>query len=154
MASLGEIDAVVSDAVHGPFDWLWVQHDIDTAGPTDVNIVAPLTYIKPTQTSSAASSATARPSPRSRSTCRGALRRRRPAVTPHRATVSGSAPGVPAARLTARSSSCVRVAPIGGATPVLRQLATLTVDAVRPAIALSAATQGLLADNRLLAGGS
>ncbi len=42
-----EIDVVISDAVHGPFDWWWVQHDIDTAGPVDAQIVAPLTYVGP-----------------------------------------------------------------------------------------------------------
>jgi len=42
-----EIGVVVSDAVHGPFDWWWTQHDIDTAGPEDVEIVAPVTYIGP-----------------------------------------------------------------------------------------------------------
>jgi hypothetical protein len=42
-----EVDAVVADATHGPFDWLWVQHDVDTAAPEDLEIVAPLRYIKP-----------------------------------------------------------------------------------------------------------
>jgi hypothetical protein len=42
-----EVDAVVADATHGPFDWLWIQHDVDTAAPEDVEIVAPRRYIKP-----------------------------------------------------------------------------------------------------------
>jgi hypothetical protein len=42
-----EVDAVVADATHGSFDWLWIQHDVDTAAPEDLEIVAPLRYIKP-----------------------------------------------------------------------------------------------------------
>lgn len=42
-----EVVGVVGDAVHGPFDWLWIQHDVDRAAPTDVAIVEPLRYIIP-----------------------------------------------------------------------------------------------------------
>jgi hypothetical protein len=42
-----EVDAVVADAIHDPFDWLWIQHDVDAAAPEEVEIVAPLRYIKP-----------------------------------------------------------------------------------------------------------
>jgi hypothetical protein len=42
-----EVDTVVADATHGPFDWLWIQHDVDTAAPEDLEIVAPRRYIKP-----------------------------------------------------------------------------------------------------------
>jgi hypothetical protein len=42
-----EVDAVIADAVHGPFDWLWVQHDVDRAAPEYVKIEEPLRYIKP-----------------------------------------------------------------------------------------------------------
>jgi len=38
------VNAVVADATHGPFDWLWVQHDIDTEPPQDLAIEAPATY--------------------------------------------------------------------------------------------------------------
>jgi len=42
-----EVDAVVADDIHGDFDWLWIQHDVDTVAPENVEIVAPLHYIKP-----------------------------------------------------------------------------------------------------------
>jgi hypothetical protein len=42
-----EVMGVVDDAVHGPFDWLWIQHDVDRAAPADVAIVEPLRYIVP-----------------------------------------------------------------------------------------------------------
>ncbi|HNT77973.1 MAG TPA: hypothetical protein PKH77_23415, partial [Anaerolineae bacterium] len=43
----GEVLAIVSDATHGPFDWLWVQHGVDQAAPERVEIEAPLVYIQP-----------------------------------------------------------------------------------------------------------
>ncbi len=43
----GEVMAVVSDDVHGPFDWLWVQQEVDQAAPAWVKIEAPLAYIQP-----------------------------------------------------------------------------------------------------------
>jgi hypothetical protein len=42
----GEVMAVVADGVHDPFDWLWVQHDVDKTAPESVNIESPLTYIQ------------------------------------------------------------------------------------------------------------
>ena len=42
-----EVDAVVADDIHGPFDWLWVQHDVDTEPPEDLRILEPTHYIKP-----------------------------------------------------------------------------------------------------------
>ena len=39
-----EVDGVVADATHGEFDWLWVQHDVDTEPPTDLAIEAPAVY--------------------------------------------------------------------------------------------------------------
>ena len=40
-----EVDAVVADDVHGTFDWLWVQHDVDTAPPQDLAIELPVAFI-------------------------------------------------------------------------------------------------------------
>ncbi len=40
-----EIQVEVADSVHAPFEWLWQQHDIDSVGPTDVEITSPVTYI-------------------------------------------------------------------------------------------------------------
>ncbi len=37
----GEVTAVISDATHGAFDWLWVLYDIDYEGPTAVTILGP-----------------------------------------------------------------------------------------------------------------
>jgi len=42
-----EVNAVVADDIHDAFDWLWIQHDVDTVAPATVEIVAPLRYIKP-----------------------------------------------------------------------------------------------------------
>jgi len=42
-----ELDAVVADAVHGQFDWLWVQHDVDTAPPVDLTVQSPMDYAAP-----------------------------------------------------------------------------------------------------------
>ena len=42
-----EVGAVVADEIHGPFDWLWIQHGVDIAAPEDLAIVEPLVYIKP-----------------------------------------------------------------------------------------------------------
>jgi hypothetical protein len=42
-----EVQAVVADATHGEFDWFWIQHDVDMAAPESVEIVEPLTYLKP-----------------------------------------------------------------------------------------------------------
>jgi len=39
-----EVDAVVADATHGAFDWLWVQHDIDTDPPQLLTIESPAQY--------------------------------------------------------------------------------------------------------------
>ena len=41
-----EVDAVVADAAHGTFDWLWVQHDVDTVPPEDLEIEAPVAYAR------------------------------------------------------------------------------------------------------------
>jgi hypothetical protein len=43
----GEVDAVVADDSHGSFDWLWIQHDVDTVAPEAVEIVEPLAFITP-----------------------------------------------------------------------------------------------------------
>ncbi len=40
-----EVDAVVADAAHGAFDWLWVQHDVDTSAPQEVRLTEPTSYI-------------------------------------------------------------------------------------------------------------
>ena len=40
-----EVDAVVADDTHGAFDWLWVQHDVDTVPPENLEIEAPVAYI-------------------------------------------------------------------------------------------------------------
>ncbi len=42
-----EINASVADAIHKTFDWLWVQHDIDTLPPESLGISSPLAYVKP-----------------------------------------------------------------------------------------------------------
>jgi hypothetical protein len=42
-----ELDGVVADATHGAFDWLWVQHGVDTEPPTGLQIVAPVAYVGP-----------------------------------------------------------------------------------------------------------
>jgi hypothetical protein len=39
-----ELNAMVADATHGPFEWWWVQHDIDTEPPTGVTIWSPISY--------------------------------------------------------------------------------------------------------------
>jgi len=40
-----EVDGVVADAAHGEFDWLWVQHGVDTDMPENLEIETPLQYI-------------------------------------------------------------------------------------------------------------
>jgi hypothetical protein len=40
-----EVDAVVADAVHGAFDWLWVQHDVDTLPPQGLLIELPVAFV-------------------------------------------------------------------------------------------------------------
>ena len=42
-----ELTAVLSDDTHEPFDWFWIQHDLDTAGPTGLTIETPLRYVQP-----------------------------------------------------------------------------------------------------------
>ncbi|MCP4542733.1 MAG: hypothetical protein GY832_36890 [Chloroflexi bacterium] len=42
----GEVMAVVADSVHGPFDWLWIQQDVDKTAPESVDIESPLIYIQ------------------------------------------------------------------------------------------------------------
>jgi hypothetical protein len=42
-----EVNAIVADGTHGPFDWLWIQQDVDRAAPKDIEITAPLAYIRP-----------------------------------------------------------------------------------------------------------
>jgi uncharacterized repeat protein (TIGR01451 family) len=42
-----ELNAVVSDLRHGPFEWLWSHHPVDSQPPTDLAITAPLTYALP-----------------------------------------------------------------------------------------------------------
>jgi hypothetical protein len=39
--------AIVADDIHGPLDWLWIQHDVDTAGPESLEIESPLAYVQP-----------------------------------------------------------------------------------------------------------
>jgi hypothetical protein len=39
-----EVMAVVADGTHGPFDWIWVQHDVDSAPPISLTITAPAAY--------------------------------------------------------------------------------------------------------------
>ncbi len=43
----GDVMAVVADDTHGPLDWLWIQHDVDTVAPERVEIESPLAYIQP-----------------------------------------------------------------------------------------------------------
>jgi hypothetical protein len=38
---------IVADDIHGPFDWLWIQHDVDMVAPESVEIESPLAYIQP-----------------------------------------------------------------------------------------------------------
>jgi hypothetical protein len=40
-----ELDAEVGSATLGAFDWLWVQHAIDTEPPAGLQILAPATYV-------------------------------------------------------------------------------------------------------------
>jgi hypothetical protein len=42
-----ELNAVISDDIHGEFDWFWVQHDLDGEPPSGVAILAPLDYVRP-----------------------------------------------------------------------------------------------------------
>ncbi len=42
-----EVMASVADGTHGTFDWIWVQHDVDSAAPISLTITAPATYIRP-----------------------------------------------------------------------------------------------------------
>jgi hypothetical protein len=41
----GEVLAEVADGTHGSYDWLWVQHDVDTTGPQDLAIEWPRAYV-------------------------------------------------------------------------------------------------------------
>ncbi len=43
-AASGEMDAVVADATHGPYDFFWVQHPIDNVAPDGLAIVAPVGF--------------------------------------------------------------------------------------------------------------
>lgn len=144
----GEIAVVVSDAVHGPFDWLWVQHDIDTVGPEHVDIVAPLSYIGPFTT-----------------TIRGVVSDRSPVPSISLQAVGGATQSCVDATPENGEWACIWDAG-GAADGTVFQLRaqgsdvwgnsgafglprTLTVDAVPPSISLSAATQSALADERL-----
>ena len=40
-----EVDVVAADIAHGPFDWLWVQHGVDTAAPESLVLERPLRYV-------------------------------------------------------------------------------------------------------------
>lgn len=40
-----ELDAVVGTATRGGFDWLWVQHGVDTEPPVDLQLLAPAAYV-------------------------------------------------------------------------------------------------------------
>ncbi len=42
-----EVDLVVADAIHGPYEWFWVQHDVDSEPPSELQIVAPRKYARP-----------------------------------------------------------------------------------------------------------
>jgi len=42
-----ELDAEVADATHGAFDWLWVQHGVDTEPPVGLAFLAPGVYVGP-----------------------------------------------------------------------------------------------------------
>ncbi|MGD8585667.1 MAG: Ig-like domain-containing protein, partial [Chloroflexota bacterium] len=42
-----ELDAVVSDLRHGPFEWLWSHHPVDSQPPTDLAITTPISYALP-----------------------------------------------------------------------------------------------------------
>ena len=42
-----EMDAVVSDETHQEFDWFWVLHWLDSDGPENVEIIAPVDYARP-----------------------------------------------------------------------------------------------------------
>jgi hypothetical protein len=42
-----EVMATVADGTHGTFDWIWVQHDVDSAPPISLTITAPAAYIRP-----------------------------------------------------------------------------------------------------------
>ena len=42
-----ELDAEVADGTHGAFDWLWVQHGVDTEPPVGLAFLAPGAYVGP-----------------------------------------------------------------------------------------------------------
>ncbi|MGD2078541.1 MAG: Ig-like domain-containing protein, partial [Chloroflexota bacterium] len=42
-----ELNAVVSDLRHGPFEWLWSHHPVDSQPPADVAITTPISYALP-----------------------------------------------------------------------------------------------------------
>jgi hypothetical protein len=41
-----ELNAQVADAFHGPFEWWWLQHDVDIAPPTGLTILPSFTYVR------------------------------------------------------------------------------------------------------------
>ena len=42
-----ELNVTVADGTHGPFEWFWVQHDVDVTPPGAPQILAPTAYAAP-----------------------------------------------------------------------------------------------------------
>lgn len=45
-AASAELQAALRDAQHGTYDWFWIQHDVDTAAPTNLTILQPISVTK------------------------------------------------------------------------------------------------------------
>ncbi len=144
-----EIVAVVSDNAHGAFDWLWIQHDIDTAGPQGVEIEAPQAYIAAGSTliqgaytdRSAVPTISLETQGGGTQTCADATAGDGQWLCAYDA--SGSADG-DVIQLRARGTD------IWGNTGSFGSWRSLTVDANPPAIQLSAETTANLSDGLLL----
>lgn len=149
----GEINAEVADAVHGPFDWLWVQHDIDTLGPENVNIVSPMAYI-------GAFTTTIRGTSYDRSTVPGIELQNTLSGTTQTCTDATPADGEWACPWFASGlpdGTVVILQARGtdrwGNVGSYGNTRTLTVDTVAPVIALNAQTTSILASGILTSGG-
>jgi hypothetical protein len=44
-----ELDAVISDGVHGPYEWWWLHQQVDADHPTNLVITEPQVYVRPSQ---------------------------------------------------------------------------------------------------------
>ncbi|MFZ6027824.1 MAG: LamG-like jellyroll fold domain-containing protein [Chloroflexota bacterium] len=146
-----ELIATVADGPHGEYDWLWVQHDLDTEAPTGLQITAPVGFIRPyTQTiHGLVSDASGAPhieleiesqagrAPRQSIQCND--------LTPsdgHWACEwnAGSTAGIASFRLRARAGDAY------GNLSGWTAWRTLAVDSIPPAVSLDAAFEQALAD--------